>query len=391
LNYSFRVVDRISDIDPQQWNALAQDHPFMRHAYLNAMEQAGCAVPQTGWATRYLLLSNGTQLAAAMPIYLKAHSRGEYVFDQSWAQAYARHGLPYYPKLLGAVPFTPVPGPRLLARHHADRVALAHRAKTLARDHGASSLHILFPHAEDIVALREAGYLLRENVQFHWFNRGYASFDDFTAQLNQKNRKKIRQNSRNVADAGVDFRWIEGGDIDADTLRFFFDCYCQTYLEHGNPPYLNLAFFQALLNAMPRQVVLVVAYQHGAPIACALNIQGETTLFGRYWGTLKFVSGLHFETCYIQAIAYCVAHGIDVFQGGAQGEHKLFRGLEPVRTWSAHWIRDQRYARAIADFLEQETPAVENYIGILRQHSPFRKPQGQPGDGPPGGSAGPGP
>lgn len=374
LKHSFLIADRISDIDPEQWDALSQGHPFMQHAYLNALEQTRCAVPETGWATRYLLLTDGIRLMGAMPMYLKAHSRGEYVFDQSWAQAHARNGLRYYPKLLGAIPFTPVPGPRILAYNHSDRVALARQAIALTQECEASSLHILFPDNADKQALEQAGFLFRENVQFHWFNRNYASFADFTATLNQKNRKKIRQGTQKVAHAGIDFRWFEGGDIDTNTLEFFFGCYCQTYLEHGNPPYLNLAFFRSLLHTMPHQLVLIVAYQDGTPIACALNLKGQNTLFGRYWGTLKFVSGLHFETCYIQAIEYCIAHKIAVFQGGAQGEHKLFRGLEPVKTWSAHWIRDPRYAKAIADFLEQETPAVDNYIGLLHQHSPFRKP-----------------
>ncbi|WP_233154975.1 GNAT family N-acetyltransferase [Candidimonas nitroreducens] len=377
---SFSLIRDLHDINPAQWNALAQGHPLVSHEYLLAMQQAGCAVADTGWAAHYLLMHRGGNLAAAMPLYLKSHSRGEYVFDMAWARAFAQHGLAYYPKLLGAIPFTPVPGPRLLAATHADRVALAREAVEVARGNQLSSLHILFPTDADIEALREAGFLFRENVQFHWFNRGYRNLEEFLAGMSQPKRKKIRQDRKKAVAAGVTFRWLQGADIDEAALDYFYRCYCRTYLEHGNAPYLNREFFKLLHTTMTPNLALVLAEQQGAPIAAALNIRGGDRLYGRYWGCTRYIPGLHFETCYMQAIEFCIKQGIAVFEGGAQGEHKLSRGMLPVRTWSAHWIRDERYAAAIADYLERETPAISDYIDELHEHSPFKKSAGSPAD-----------
>jgi predicted N-acyltransferase len=373
LSETYRLVRHLHDINAESWNRLTGGHPLLRYEFLNALDHNGCAVPKTGWAPHFLLMERHGALAGAMPLYLKSHSRGEYVFDYAWANAFARHGLDYYPKLLCAIPFTPVPGPRLLAREHADRVLLARKAIEIGQQNGVSSLHVLFPDADDERALHEAGFLFRENVQFHWFNRPYASMDDFLASLSQPKRKKIRQDRKKVHEAGVSFRWLRGNAIDDATLQFFYRCYHKTYLEHGNAPYLNPAFFAELRASMADNMVIVVAEQAGRPIAAALNIQGEGRLYGRYWGSMAFISGLHFETCYMQAIEYCIAEGIDVFEGGAQGEHKLSRGMLPVRTCSAHWIADRRYASAIADYLEQETPTVAAYMDELREHSPFKK------------------
>ncbi|MGP1614329.1 MAG: GNAT family N-acetyltransferase [Pollutimonas bauzanensis] len=374
MSHTFSLVHHLKDINAEQWNRLAGDHPLVRHEFLLALDRTGCAAPQTGWAPHYLLLHRDEALQGAMPLYLKSHSRGEYVFDYAWAQAFERHGLPYYPKLLSAVPFTPVPGPRLLAASHADRVLLARKAIEITQDNGISSLHILFPSHDDQQALREAGFLFRENVQFHWFNQGYRHLDDFLASLSQQKRKKIKQDRKKAAQADVRFRWLQGDDIDDDMLRFFYRCYHQTYIEHGNAPYLSHEFFIQLRLTMAANMVLVVAEQDGVPIACALNIRSQKTLYGRYWGSTRFVPGLHFETCYMQAIEFCIAHDLAVFEGGAQGEHKLSRGMLPVQTCSAHWICDQRYAQAIMDFLAHETPAVQAYISELQEHSPFKKP-----------------
>lgn len=370
---SFSLIHDLHDIDARQWNGLAQGHPLVSHEYLLAMQQTGCATAETGWAAHYLLMHRDTGLAAAMPLYLKAHSRGEYVFDMAWARAFAQHGIAYYPKLLAAVPFTPVPGPRLLAATHADRLLLARQAVEVACQNELSSLHILFPSDADCAALRQAGFLFRENVQFHWFNQGYRSLDEFLACMSQPKRKKIRQDRKKAQQAGVSFRWLQGEDIDEAALAFFYRCYCRTYIEHGNAPYLNEAFFRQLRQSMPQNLLIVLAEQQGAPIAAALNIRGADTLYGRYWGCTRYIPGLHFETCYVQAIEFCIRHGIAVFEGGAQGEHKLSRGMLPVQTWSAHWIRDERYAQAVADFLERETPAVTDYIDELHEHSPFKK------------------
>lgn len=359
-----------------QWNALAGDQPFVRYEFLAAMHEAGCAAPDTGWTPCFMALRRGGALAGAVPLYLKTHSRGEYVFDQGWAEAYARHGLPYYPKLLSAIPFTPVSGARLLASNQEDRTALARGLIELARRLNLPSLHLLFPRDEDLAALRQAGYLLREGIQFHWRNAGYRDMDDFLAAFNHDKRKKIRQDRKKVAQAGIRYRWLRGRDIDATALGFFYDCYCRTYYEHGNPPYLNAAFFRQLHEQMPDAMVLILASRGDMPVAAALNLQGADALYGRYWGSTEFVSGLHFETCYMQAIEYCIANRLARFEGGAQGEHKIARGLLPTPTWSAHWIADPRFADAIEDFLNRETTAVQDYMDELDMHAPFKRAAG---------------
>ncbi|MBC2770489.1 GNAT family N-acetyltransferase [Pusillimonas minor] len=362
----------LDDIAPEEWNALAKGHPLASHAFLHALEASGCASLETGWDPHYLLLKRNGQLAGAMPLFVKYHSRGEYVFDHAWARAFMQHNLPYYPKLLSAIPFSPVPGPRLLARSPADRTMLAQAAVSLAQQNALSSLHILFPDDADQAALREAGFMFRETVQFHWHNNNYGTIDDFLAGMTQQKRKKLKQDRKKVAAAGITFKWLRGNEITADDLAFFYRCYERTYHEHGNAPYLNADFFERIWRTMGDQLLLVLAHRDETPVACAFNIIGEERLYGRYWGTTEFVSGLHFETCYLQAIEYCIAHQIKVFEGGAQGEHKLSRGMLPVKTWSAHWVRDARFAQAIANFLDEETRAVDHYAEALVEHSPFR-------------------
>ncbi|OZI81377.1 MULTISPECIES: GNAT family N-acetyltransferase [Bordetella] len=363
----------LDHFDAAQWDALAGAQPFVRHAFLRALHDTGCAHPGTGWTPCFLALRRDGRLAGAVPLYAKSHSRGEYVFDHAWADAYARNGLPYYPKLLSAVPFTPVGGARLLAHTHADRLLLARGLIQLARQFEVSSLHVLFPSDDDLLALREAGYLIRAGVQFHWRNAGYAGFDDFLGAFSHDKRKKIRQDRKKVAAERVSFRWLRGADIDAAALDFFYQCYRHTYLAHGNPPYLNPAFFRQLHAEMPDALVLILAEQDGQPVAAALNLQADGVLYGRYWGARRYIPGLHFETCYLQSIEYCIAHGLTCFEGGAQGEHKVARGLLPTPTWSAHWIADTRFAAAIDDFLGHETHAIDEYRDELATHSPFRK------------------
>jgi len=363
----------LAALDAAQWNALAGPQPFVRHEFLSALHDTGCASAETGWTPYFLALRRDGQLAAAVPLYLKTHSRGEYVFDFAWADAFERHGLRYYPKLLSAVPFTPVAGARLLAAHHDDRMALAHGLIELAQGLKVSSLHLLFPCAQDLAALREAGYMIREGVQFHWHNPGYADMDQFLAAMNHDKRKKIRQDRKKVAQAGISYRWLTGSQIDAASLAFFYRCYCRTYYEHGNPPYLNEAFFTRIHAELPDALVLVLAMRDGEPVAAALNLRGGDSLYGRYWGSETYVPGLHFETCYLQAIEYCIAHGLSRFEGGAQGEHKMARGLLPTPTWSAHWVADRRFADAIQDFLDHETPAVQRYMDELEAHAPFKQ------------------
>ncbi|NYT69488.1 hypothetical protein C7440_3558 [Pusillimonas noertemannii] len=373
LSEHFALVEHISDINAEHWNSLTEGHPLARHEFLLALQETGCAARETGWSPHFLALYRNQELAAAMPLYLKFHSRGEYVFDMAWARAFAQHGLQYYPKLLSAIPFTPVPGPRLLARDHHDRVLLARQAIALARQNELSSLHVLFPTPADLSALEEAGFMVRENIQFHWHNEGYRDLDEFLSRLNQKHRKKLKQDRKKSMQAGLHFRWLEGREIDGEALAFFYECYARTYFEHGNPPYLSQRFFELLLERMPENLLLVMACRGNEPVACALNIRSEDTLYGRYWGTTQFVSGLHFETCYMQAIEYCISRGLLRFEGGAQGEHKLSRGMLPTRTHSAHWIRDARYANAISEFLEQETAMMDDYADALHEHSPYKK------------------
>ena len=363
------------------WDALlarqAQPTPFMRHAYLLALHASGSAVAETGWAPRFVLLERGGALAGACALYLKSHSYGEYVFDWAWADAYRRHGLAYYPKLLAAVPFTPVPGSRLLAADDDARDALARGLVDLARQAGVSSLHLLFPDAADEAALARAGWMIREGVQFHWTQDDADPAPDFPAllaRLQRDKRKKIQQERRRVADAGVSFSVHEGAAIDDGLWDFFHRCYVQTYAEHHSSPYLTRDFFARMAATMPEHWVMFVAHRAGRRIAASLvAVDAERgAAWGRYWGALEHVPCLHFEACYYQPLAWCLARGCRRFEGGAQGEHKMARGLLPVRTASAHWLRDARFAGAVAAFLERELDGVGEYVEELRARSPFR-------------------
>ncbi len=368
-----QVVDSLASIPASDWDALAGNHPLLSHAFLHALHESGCASAETGWAPCHLTLWRDSRLAAAMPLYLKSHSYGEYVFDWAWADAYQRHGLRYYPKLLNAVPFTPVTGPRLLATNEADQGALLDAALEYARDTGVSSLHCLFPAAPEVAAFESAGLMLRASVQFHWCNEGFGDFEDFLARMNHDKRKKIRQERRKVRDAGIEFRCLRGGEASHADWRFFVECYNRTYRAHHSSPYLNLDFFLRLAQTMPERLLLILGYRDGLPVASAFNIIGDETLYGRYWGTKEFHSGLHFETCYYQAIEFCIAEKMDSFEGGAQGEHKLARGLLPQRTVSAHWLAHPEFAEAVTRFLRKEASGIEHYVDELSEHSPFKQ------------------
>ena len=365
-----RVADSLAGVPAVQWNRLAGGNPFLRHEFLGALIDSGCASARTGWQPQFLLLERDGGLAGAMPLFVKSHSRGEYVFDWAWADAYARHGLAYYPKLLGAVPFTPVAGPRLLAADAAARGALATAALAAAREF--SSLHVLFAPEEEARLLEACGMLLRRTVQFHWRNEGYASFDEFLARLSHQRRKNIRQERRRVREAGVTLRWLQGAQIGTRDWEFFHRCYAGTYAAHGSRPYLNLEFFLRIGATMPEHVLLVVAERRGAPIAAALDVIGQDTLYGRYWGALEHVPLLHFECCYYQMIEFAIERRLGRFEGGAQGEHKLFRGLMPVETLSAHWLAHPRFARAVEDYLAREAQGIAQYVNELNEHTPFK-------------------
>ena len=307
-----------------------------------------------------------------MPLYLKSHSYGEYVFDWSWADAYRRHGRRYYPKLLSAIPFTPATGPRLLALDPAHRAALSQEAVALARRLHASSLHILFPNPAEAAELALPDALHRHGIQFRWENQGYPGFAGFLATFSHDKRKKIRQDRARVQNAGITFRWLDGDTATLSDWRFFYECYANTYRAHQSTPYLSLEFFVRIKESMPRNLLLVIGCRDGEPLCAALNIHNADTLWGRYWGTREFVSGLHFETCYFQAIEFCIVRGIARFEGGAQGGHKLARGFLPVRTHSLHWIADPDFAAAIARFLEHESSGIGQVLDELRESSPYK-------------------
>ena len=426
----------IDEIPAPAWDALAGDQPSLSHAYLSALETSGCVSPRTGWTPRHAALWEGDTLLAAMPLYLKTHSYGEYVFDWAWANAYAQHGLAYYPKALVAVPFTPVPGTRLLARDAAAREALLRSLVRWCGDRQLSSLHLLFAADEDLAACDRAGLLPRHTVQFHWKNlaptlatacaslppegapfalgrpggegvpaRRFGSFEEFLASLTQEKRKKIRQERRKVAEAGVTFRWARGADIRPADWDFFYRCYERTYLEHGNAPYLTRDFFRRMAHDLPQNWLLFVAERAGRPIASSLialhdpstpesgqndsinahqvvdaqvirPVEAETVAYGRYWGALERVDCLHFEACYYQPLQWCIEHRVHRFEGGAQGEHKMARALLPVRTSSAHWLAHPDFAEAVERFLAREGQGVGEYLDHLQARSPLRKDSG---------------
>ena len=321
----------------------------------------------------HLVLEREDRVVAATPLYLKGHSYGEYVFDWAWADAYHRNGLRYYPKLLSAIPFTPVPGARLLAIDDAARQALVAALMKLARDSGVSSLHVLFPQQAEAALLESEGAMLRRGVQFHWQNEGWPDFDAFLGSLTQPKRKKIRAERRKVREAGIRFRRLQGPDIGEADWDFFSRCYDNTYAEHHSTPYLNRAFFSGLGHSMPESVLMIVAERDGRAIASSLLMRDRQRLYGRYWGALETVPCLHFETCYYQAIEAAIELGIAVIEGGAQGEHKMSRGFVPQPTVSAHWLAEPAFADAVQRFLEREGRAVDGYLDELTERSPFRQ------------------
>ncbi|MDR2212637.1 MAG: GNAT family N-acetyltransferase [Pseudomonadales bacterium] len=377
-SYSCRIIRSIAEIPASTWDALsAADYPFLRHAFLLALEESGCTSAKTGWQPLHLVVSRSgdTQPCAALPLYLKTHSMGEYVFDWSWADAYQRHGLDYYPKLVSAAPFTPCAGPRVLTC--VDDPALLRflcaRVESLARDLGASSWHVLFPERDLCDALRAQGLLCRMGCQYQWFNRGYTSFEHYLAGFASRKRKNLRKERERVREAGISFVALEGEEITAALWERFYTFYASTYQVRGRVPYLSLEFFLRVGRALPEHLLLVLALQRGQPIAGALYFKDGATLYGRYWGCTRESQFLHFETCYYQGIDYCIRHGIARIDSGAQGEHKIQRGFTPVPTWSAHWIAREDFRRAIADFLREEEEYVAGYLEQAAEYLPFRK------------------
>ncbi len=372
------VHSSIDQIDPHQWNALAgAAQPFLRHEFLAALEHGGCLGPARGWLPCPVTLSDAAGLAGAAAAFVKDNSFGEFVFDFAWAEAYARHGLAYYPKLTVAVPFTPASGPRLLVRAGLDeravRAQLLEALGELARARGCSSAHALFLTDADRAACAQSDWLLRRDCQFHWSNRGYRDFEEYLATFTAEKRKKARRERRRVQEAGIRFLTRFGSELDAPLLDRIYAFHRQTFLRHGHEPYLTRAFFGEISRTLGDALMVKIAMHGAHPVAAAVFFWSAEALWGRYWGAAGDYHSLHFETCYHQGIEFCIERGIRRFEPGTQGEHKVSRGFEPQLTWSAHQILDGRFRQAIGEYLEREADWVEDYVGEVREHVPYRK------------------
>ena len=372
------IHSHIGDIDPCAWDRCAgDDNPFICHAFLQALEESGSATAETGWLGQHILLADNTGgPLAAMPLYLKSHSFGEYVFDHGWADAYERAGGQYYPKLQCSVPFTPATGPRLLVPAVGERAelrrALASAAVALAGRHQVSSLHITFAEQDEAAALAKMGLAIRTDQQFHWQNQGYATFADFLDALTSRKRKTIRRERRDAIAAGIEIDTLSGSNITEDHWDHFFQFYMETGGRKWGRPYLTRAFFSMIGEAMSARIVLIMAKRDGRYIAGALNLVGRDIIYGRHWGCAEHHPFLHFELCYYRAIDYAIEHGLARVEAGAQGEHKLARGYVPTKTYSAHWIADPGFRRAIDDYLEMEKRDIDRAIEILSSYAPFK-------------------
>jgi predicted N-acyltransferase len=380
---TLRLINGVDRVSASAWDRCAgADNPFVSHAFLKALEDSRSVGGRSGWQPRHAILEDRSgRLCAAVPLYRKSHSYGEYVFDHGWAAAYERAGGRYYPKLQAAIPFTPAPGPRLLVapgpERDAIRQALVHGLVEIAEAEPVSSLHVTFPDAGDAGALEAGGLMLRTGLQYHWINRGYGSYDDFLGDLASRKRKAIRKERREVADSGVVLRVLTGAAIEKHHWNAFFEFYTSTSDRKWGAPYLTRAFFDALGAGLADKVALVVAERDGRLVAGALNLIGRDTLYGRNWGCVGDFKFLHFEACYYQAIEFAIGRGLARVEAGAQGEHKIQRGYLPVTTYSAHWMRDPAFAAAVADFLRRERAAVERERLGLATLSPFRQNQAE--------------
>ena len=370
------VNDAIDDISGDDWNALlGDDYPFLQHAFLRAAEQSGSVSPETGWTPRHLTLHQDGELRAAMPLYEKSHSWGEFVFDWAWAQAYERAGLSYYPKLVSAVPFTPAQSSRLLLKDENDldaANALLAAAIQLAEETDCSSLHVQFPTQQDLRICEDLKMKLRKDCQFHWHNQNYSDFDNFLNTFSARKRKKVRQDRRRVADAGITFRRVRGRDLDDSAWSLAYQLISITFMRRGSMPYFDLEFFKTISRELPDNILVVFAEQDDKAIAAAVFFESANTLYGRYWGSDGHYDALHFETCYYQGIEYCIDSGIQCFEPGTQGEHKIARGFTPAQTFSAHWLRHPEFFAAIGEYVTEEARHVDRYIEAVDEHSPYR-------------------
>jgi predicted N-acyltransferase len=366
------ITDSIQQVDAQSWDALINDMPLLSHAFLSALESSGSVGKGTGWQPYPMLVFDDGKLVGAMPLYIKSHSYGEYVFDWAWAEAYQRNGLNYYPKLVSAIPFTPITSQRLIANITQTQTLMVEALTETMHKHQLSSAHVLFPDDVSAAALEQAGWLQRNGVQFRWQNDNFTDFEDFLRTLSHDKRKKIHQERKKVIASGVVCKRVKGADITPEQWRFFYECYENTYIQHHSTPYLTPTFFQKIGRSMPQNILLVLAYLDDEPIAAALNIYHQTTLYGRYWGGLRYVPNLHFELCYYQAQEFCIAEKIQYFEGGAQGEHKLARGFKPRSTCSFHKIAHPDFAHAIQSFVTQESQGIADYSNELEDRAPFK-------------------
>ena len=376
----FQQHPSFDEIPAQAWNTLlgAQDRPtpFLRWEFLHALEATGCTTGETGWQPLPITVTNNAgELVAAAPLYAKGHSYGEYVFDWAWADAYERAGYRYFPKLLIASPFSPIPGTRLLATDALARDTLLSGISTFLETAQCSSAHILFPESQELNAARAQDWLVREAIQFHWQNLGFHNFDDYLASLTQPKRKKVKAERRKVREAGIECTVKSGRSITEADWAFFFECYRQTYDEHRSTPYLNLDFFLSIAESMPETLALCIASRHETPIASALLMHEHGVAYGRYWGAIERVDCLHFEVAYYTPIEWAIGMQFKRFEGGAQGAHKLARGFTPVKTYSAHLLREPRYREAIRRYLERESQGIAQAVEELEQRSPLRPEQ----------------
>ncbi len=356
---------------------VGDEYPFLRHEFLTALEESGSVSLQTGWSPRHLLVYDDAKLIALLPLYLKTHSFGEFVFDQQWAAAYRQHGLTYFPKWLTAIPLTPCPGPRAAIEASASQTGVMRLLfdfiRELSLEKGMSSWHCLFPGEQQAEQWQAQGLLLREGVQFQWFNKGYRDFDDYLDAFTAAKRKMIRRERRKVDEAGIELRRVPGEQVTAAEWHTFYRFYTLTYLKNAAQPYLTPDFFTRCAATMGERMLLTLAVMHGDTVAAALSFVGRDTLYGRYWGCRQEHDALHFEACYYQGLDYCIEQGLTRFDSGAQGEHKIARGFEPVPTYSAHWLKDAAFAAAIGNFLARERQAIENYRQNAAEYLPFKK------------------
>jgi uncharacterized protein len=364
-------------IPPSDWDALGTGgQPFLSHRFLAGLERTRCIGPRAGWKPLVVALRDARGLAAAAPAFLKHHSYGEFVFDFAWAQAYSRVGLPYYPKLVIAAPFTPATGPRLLVRSDLSHAEIAPQLieaiQRTATQHELSSVHVLFPSAADRDALAAAGWLTRRDCQFHWTNRGYRNFDDFLATFTAEKRKKARRERRRVEEAGIRYLTLRGSAMSDQDVADVWSLHRDTFLRHGHEPYLSLDFFRDAARQLGDRFLAKVARLDGRNIATAVFFRSDDTLYGRYWGAAGDFHSLHFETCYHQGIELCIEEGIARFEPGTQGEHKVSRGFEPALTFSGHYIVEPRFRAAIADYLEREARGVDEYAAAVQRHVPYK-------------------